>query len=101
MTLQLTGIKRKVVVNLADIKALKKTAEKFLVAMARKLLLKRTLASLLLQSASVAYPQNMFEMSKEKANDFFKILLTNIIRLNILSPNQVLGEFKNCLRLSK
>lgn len=72
MNLQLTGIKRKVVVNLADIKAFKKAADKFLVAVARKLVLERTLASLLLQSASFAYPQNMFEMSKEKANIFSK-----------------------------
>ena len=72
MNLQLTGIKLKVVVNLADIKAFKKAADKFLVAVARKLVLERTLASLLLQSASVAYPQNMFEMSKEKANIFSK-----------------------------
>ena len=87
-------------VNLTDIKVFKKAAQKFLVAMVEKLLERTPLASSLLQSASIFDPQNMLQLSKEKAVDLFKSLLTNIIQLNILPPNrcdQALAEFKNCL----
>ena len=86
-------------VNLTDIKVFKKAAQKFLVAMAEKLLERTLLVSSLLQSASVFDPQNLLQMSKEKAFDLFKSLLSNI-QLNILPPNrcdQALVEFKNCL----
>ena len=85
--------------NLTDIKVFKKTAQEFLVAMAEKLLERTPLAPSLLQSASVSDPQNLLQMSKEKAFDLFKSLLTNI-QLNILPPNrcdQAFAEFKNCL----
>ena len=77
----------------------KKAAEKFLVAMAEKLLERTPLATSQLQRASVFDPQNLLQMSKEKAFDLFKTLLTNI-QLNTLPPNrcdQALAEFKNCL----
>ena len=92
-------LKQKDVVNLTDIKVFKKAAQKFLVAMVEKLLERTPLVPSLLQSASVFDPQNLLQMSKEKAFDLFKSLLTNI-QLNILPPNrcdQALAEFKNCL----
>ena len=92
-------LKQKDVVNLTDIKVFKKAAQKFLVAMAEKLLERTPLASSLLQSAIVFDPQNLLQMSKEKAFDLFKSLLTNI-QLNVLLPNccdQALAKFKNCL----
>ena len=96
---EVTKLKQKDVVNLTDMIVFKKTAQKFLVAMAEKLFERTPLAPSLLQSASVFDPQNLLQMSKEKAFDLFKSLLSNI-QLNILPPNrcdQTLAEFKNCL----
>ena len=92
-------LQQKDAVSLTDIKVFKKAARKFIVAMAEKLLERTPLASSLLQSAIVFDPQNLLQMSKEKAFDLFKSLLTNM-QLNILPPNhcdQALAEFKNCL----
>ena len=92
-------LKQKYVVSLTGIKVFKKAVQKFLTAMVEKLLERTPLAPSLLQSACVFDPQNVLQMSKEKAFDLFKSLLTNI-QLNILSPNccdQALAEFKSCL----
>ena len=92
-------LKQKDVVNLTGIKEFEKAVQKFIVAMAEKLLEITSLVSSLLQSTIVFDPQNLLQMSKEKAFDLFKSLLTNI-QLNILPPNrcdQALAEFKNCL----
>ena len=65
-----------------------------------EILLERTLlAPSLLQSAIVIDPQNLLQMSKEKAFDISKSLRTNM-QLKILPPNrcdQALTQFKNCL----
>ena len=81
------------------IKVLKKVAQKFVVAVAEKLLQRTPLGPSLLQSAIVFDLQNILQMSKRKAFDLFKSLLTNI-QLNILPPNrcdQTLAKFKTWL----
>ena len=91
-------------VNLTDIKVFKKAAQKFLVAMVEKLLERTPLASSLLQSASIFDPQNLLQISKEKAVDLYKNLPTNIKQLNILPRNrcvQALAEFKNWVLKSR
>lgn len=95
-------LKQKGVVHSTDIKVFKKAAQKFLATMAKKLLQRTSLASLLLQSASIFDPRNLLQMSKEKAIDLFKCLLTKITQLNILPLNhcdQALAEFKNCFHV--
>ena len=95
-------LKQKGVVDSTDIKVFKKAAQKFLAAMAKKLLQRTSLASLLLQSVSIFDPHNLLQISKEKAIDFFKSLLIKITQLNILPSNrcdQALAEFKNCFHV--
>ena len=65
-------LKRKNVVNSTYIKVFKKAAQKFLVALAEKLLKRISLVSSLLQTASAFDPQNVLQLSKEKAIDLSK-----------------------------
>lgn len=77
-------IKQKDAVNSSDIKVFKKAAQKILVAVAERLLERTPLDSLLLQFSSVFDSQNQLQISKSKTIVLLKILLTNIISLNIL-----------------
>ena len=65
----------------------KKAIKKSLVAMTQTLLERTSLASSVLQSASIFDPQNLLQMSKEKANGLFKSFFTNIILTSVEYPS--------------